>query len=244
MPSESRHRGHLWFAKDLRRWSPPGRAALATVRRAAAGRPDRRIIGTAGSATTVGAARKLRHARADHPRRRELGDPTVEEVIAGIGLRGHVRAAHPEHLATDVARTDRAMKPKPCSSTSAEADGGEEGLLRRSEPSHSRRGTGLFDVEPLLPTTFLGARERPDLTAHRRSTSAHLRAMNFYTRPAQFPRGGESLENVVDKVDSMNFARERPSPNPPPLTWGEGTELREPLAVRARTCVPQSPLPA
>lgn len=197
----------LWFAKDLRRlvrnqddrrWEPYDVQRLegATVG----------IIGYGGIGHAVGdrAAALGMHVLATR-RRLELGDPTLEEVIA--------QSAYVVMSAPLTPSTHRMMSRERIAAMRPEAvfinvgRGGtvDEEALVDALRNHRIRGAALdvFDAEPLPPEHPLWQLDNVLLSPHTadHTADAHVRAMSFFLENLRRHRSGESLENVVDKVE-------------------------------------------
>jgi phosphoglycerate dehydrogenase-like enzyme len=197
----------LWFAKELRRlmrnqearrWQPYDVERLEgqTVG----------IIGYGGIGRAVGhrAAALGMHVLPVR-RRRELGDPTLDEVLAqsryvvmcapltpstsGLMSRERIALLQPEAVFINVGRGGTVD---------------EEALVDALR--HQRiRGAALdvFDTEPLPPDHPLWQLDNVLLSPHTadHTADAHARAMSFFVENLRRFRAGDSLENVVDKVE-------------------------------------------
>lgn len=197
----------LWFAKELRRlmrnqdarrWQPyeVERLEGQTVG----------IIGYGGIGRAVGhRASALGMHVLPVRRRRELGDPTLDDVIAQsryvvmcapltpstyrMMSRERIAALQPEAVFINVGR-------------SGTVD--EDALIDALR--HQRiRGAALdvFDVEPLPPEHPFWQLDNVLISPHTadHTADAHPRAMSFFLENLRRFRAGESLENVVDKIE-------------------------------------------
>ncbi len=197
----------LWFAKDLRRlirnqnerrWEPYDVQRL-----------EGRTVGIIGYGGIGHAVARRAGALGMHVlttrRRRELGDPTIEEVI---GESHYVVMCVPL-----TPSTRRLMSRERIAAMKLEAvfinigRGGtvdEEALLDALR-NHRIRGAALdvFDVEPLPPEHPLWQLDNVLISPHTadHTDDAHERAMNFFIENLRRFRAGESLENVVDKIE-------------------------------------------
>jgi phosphoglycerate dehydrogenase-like enzyme len=197
----------LWFAKDLRRlvrnqderrWQPYD---VERLEGQTAG-----IIGYGGIGHAVARrAEALGMHVLTTRRRRELGDPAIEEVIAEshyvVMCTPLTPSTHglmsPERIAV--------MKPEAVFINIGRGGTVDEEALIDALRNHRIRGAALdvFDVEPLPPEHPLWQLDNVLISPHTadHTHDAHTRAMNFYLENLRRFRAGESLENVVDKVE-------------------------------------------
>lgn len=197
----------LWFAKDLRRlvrnqdqrrWEPYDVQRLE-------GRTVG-IIGYGGIGHAVGRrAEALGMRVVTTRRRRELGDPTVEEVIAESDYVVMSTPLTPSTWRLMSSERIAAMKPDAVFINVGRGGTVDEEALLDALRDRRIRGAALdvFDVEPLPPEHPLWELDNVLISPHTadHTEDAHLRAMNFYLENLRRFRGGESLENVVDKVE-------------------------------------------
>jgi phosphoglycerate dehydrogenase-like enzyme len=196
-----------WFAKDLhrlirnqheRRWEP------YTVERLE-GRTVG-IIGYGAIGHAVGArATALGMRLLTYTRRRELGDPTIEEVIAESDYVVMSTPLTPStHRLMSRARI-AAMKPDAVFINIGRGGTVDEEALVEALRDRRIRGAALdvFDTEPLPPEHPLWQLDNVLLSPHTadHTDDAHVRAMTFFMENLRRFRMGESLENVVDKVE-------------------------------------------
>lgn len=197
----------LWFAKDLRRlirnqndwrWEPYDVQRL-----------EGRTVGVIGYGGIGHAVARRAEALGMRVltirRRRELGDPTIEEVIAASDYVVMCTPLTPS--------TRRLMSRERIAGMKAEAvfinigRGGtvDEEALVDALRNHRIRGAALdvFDVEPLPPEHPLWQLDNVLISPHTadHTDDAHERAMNVFIENLRRFRAGESLENVVDKIE-------------------------------------------
>ena len=197
----------LWFAKDLRRmmrnqdarmWEP------YTVERIAG--KTVAIIGYGGIGRAIGdRAAALGMTVLPVRRRHELGDPTIDDVI---GDSDYVLMCAP--LTPDTYRLmsrERIARMKPTAvfinvGRGATAD---EDALVEALTNNRIRGAALdvFAVEPLPSDHPLWRLDNVLISPHTadRTSDSHARAMQFFLDNLRRFRAGESLQNVVDKVE-------------------------------------------
>ena len=197
----------LWFAKDLRRlvrnqdqrrWEPYD---VERLEGQTAG-----IIGYGGIGHAVGSrATALGMRVLTNRRRRELGDPTIEEVIAESH---YVVMSAPLTPSTHrLLSRERIALMKPHAVFINVGRGGtvDEEALIDALRNRRIRGAALdvFDVEPLPPEHPLWQLDNVLISPHTadHTADAHVRAMSFYIENLRRFRAGESLENIVDKVE-------------------------------------------
>lgn len=197
----------LWFAKDLRRlvrnqddrrWKPYD---VERLEGRTAG-----IIGYGGIGQAVARrAAALGMRVLTTRRRRELGDPSIEEVIAESH---YVVMCAPLTPSTHrLLSRDRIALMKPEAVFINVGRGGtvDEDALIEALRNHHIRGAALdvFDVEPLPPEHPLWQLDNVLISPHTadHTSDAHERSMNFFLENLRRFRAGESLENVVDKIE-------------------------------------------
>ncbi|MEA2465469.1 MAG: hypothetical protein QOJ98_3216 [Acidobacteriota bacterium] len=197
----------FWFAKDLRRllrnqdqrlWEPYDVERLE-------GRTVG-IIGYGGIGHAVASrAAALGMHVLTYRRRSELGDPSLEEVIAESD---YVVMCTPLTPAThQLLSRERIAAMKPGAVFINVGRGGtvDEEALIDALRNHRIRGAALdvFDAEPLPPHHPLWQLDNVLISPHTadHTADAHLRAMSFFIENLRRFRAGESLENVVDKVE-------------------------------------------
>jgi phosphoglycerate dehydrogenase-like enzyme len=197
----------LWFAKDLRRlirnqderrWQPYDVQRLEgqTVG----------IIGYGGIGHAVGRrAAALGMRVLTTRRRRELGDPTVEEVIAESHYVVMCTPLTPSTHRLMSRERIALMKPEAVFINIGRGRTVDEEALIDALQNNRIRGAALdvFDIEPLPPEHPLWQLDNVLISPHTadHTDDAHLRAMNFFLENLRRFRAGESLENVVDKIE-------------------------------------------
>lgn len=197
----------LWFAKDLRRltrnqeqrrWEP------YTVERLEGKCVG--IIGYGGIGHAAGRrAAALGMQVLPFRRTQELGDPSLVEVMSGSdyvvvslpltpGTRGLISR---EKLAV--------LKPSAVVINVGRGPTIDEPALLDALRNNRIRGAALdvFGTEPLPPEHPFWTLENVLLSPHTadHTADAHERAMRFFLENLRRFRGGESLENVVDKIE-------------------------------------------
>ncbi len=197
----------LWFAKDLRRmirnqdqrrWEP------FTVERL-----EERTVGIIGYGGVGEAAGRRAAALGMRVlpvrRRQELGESTIDEVIAQSDFvllctpltPGTYRLLSRERIA--------AMKPTAVLINLGRGATVDEEALVDALRSRRIRGAALdvFEVEPLPAAHPLWELDNVLISPHTadHTTDGHVRAMQFFTENLKRFRAGESLQNVVDKVE-------------------------------------------
>ncbi len=197
----------LWFAKDLRRlvrnqgerrWKPYD---VERVEGRTAG-----IIGYGGIGHAVARrAAPLGMRVLTTRRRRELGDPAIEEVIA----ESHyvVMCAPLTPSTRRLMSRERIALMKPVGVFINVGRGGtvdEEALIEALRDQRIRGAAlDVFDVEPLPPEHPLWQLDNVLISPHTadHTSDAHERSMSFFIENLRRFRAGESLENVIDKVE-------------------------------------------
>jgi phosphoglycerate dehydrogenase-like enzyme len=197
----------LWFAKDLRRLSRNQEARrwepydVERLEGRTAG-----IIGYGGIGHAVDRrATALGMRVLTTRRRRELGDPTIEEVIGQSDYLVMCAPLTPStHRLLSRARI-AAMKPEAVLINIGRGGTVDEDALLDALRNRRIRGAALdvFDVEPLPPDHPLWQLDNVLISPHSadHTDDAHARAMTFFIENLRRFRAGESLENVVDKVE-------------------------------------------
>jgi phosphoglycerate dehydrogenase-like enzyme len=197
----------LWFAKDLRRlirnqddrrWQPYD---VQRLEGQTAG-----IIGYGGIGHAVGRrAAALGMRVLTTRRRRELGDPTIEEVIAESNYVVMCTPLTPSTHRLMSRERIALMKPEAVFINIGRGRTVDEEALIDALRNHRIRGAALdvFDLEPLPPEHPLWELDNVLISPHTadHTDDAHLRAMNFFIENLRRFRAGESLENVVDKIE-------------------------------------------
>jgi phosphoglycerate dehydrogenase-like enzyme len=197
----------LWFAKDLRRlirnqdqrrWEPYDVERL-----------EGQTVGIIGYGGIGHAVARRAEALGMHVlttrRRRELGDPTLEEVIAESHYVVMCTPLTPSTHRLMSRERIAAMKPEAVFINIGRGGTVDEEALIEALRDHRVRGAALdvFDIEPLPPEHPLWQLDNVLISPHTadHTHDAHTRAMNFYIENLRRFRAGESLENVVDKVE-------------------------------------------
>jgi phosphoglycerate dehydrogenase-like enzyme len=197
----------LWFAKDLRRlirnqlerrWKPYDVQRL-----------EGRTVGIIGYGGIGHAVARRAAALGMHVlttrRRRELGDPTIEEVIAESHYVVMCAPLTPSTRRLMSRERLAAMKPEAVFINIGRGGTVDEEALLDALRSDRIRGAALdvFDVEPLPPEHPLWQLDNVLISPHTadHTDDAHERAMSFFIENLRRFRAGESLENVVDKVE-------------------------------------------
>jgi phosphoglycerate dehydrogenase-like enzyme len=197
----------LWFAKDLRRlirnqderrWQPYDVERL-----------EGQTVGIIGYGGIGHAVARRAEALGMHVlttrRRRELGDPAIEEVIAESRYVVMCTPLTPSTHRLMSRERIAAMKPEAVFINIGRGGTVDEDALLDALRNHRIRGAALdvFDVEPLPPEHPLWQLDNVLISPHTadHTDDAHARAMNFYIENLRRFRAGESLENVVDKVE-------------------------------------------
>ncbi|HEX8408872.1 MAG TPA: D-2-hydroxyacid dehydrogenase [Thermoanaerobaculia bacterium] len=197
----------LWFAKDLRRllrnqdarrWEPYD---VERLEGRTAG-----IIGYGGIGHAVGRrATALGMRVLTTRRRRELGDPTIEEVIADSDYVVMSTPLTPSTWRLMSRERIGRMKPEAVFVNVGRGGTVDEEALVDALRNNRIRGAALdvFDAEPLPPQHPLWELDNVLISPHTadHTADAHLRAMSFFLENLRHFRAGESLENVVDKVE-------------------------------------------
>ena len=197
----------LWFAKDLRRlmrnqeerrWEP------FTVERLEGKTIG--IIGYGGIGHAVGRRAAALGMRVLTVRRRQdFGDPTMEEVIAESD---YVAMCTPLTPATYRLMTRERIALMKASAVFINIGRGrtvDEEALVVALKGRRIRGAALdvFEAEPLPPGHPLWDLDNVLLSPHTadHTADAHVRAMHFFIENLRRFRAGESLENVIDKME-------------------------------------------
>ena len=197
----------LWFAKDLRRlarnqerrrWEP---YTLERLEGQTVG-----IIGYGGIGQAVGrrAAALGMHVLTVR-RRQEFGDPTMEEVIAQSDYVVMATPLTPASYRLMSRERIAVMKPSAVFVNIGRGRTVDEEALVEALREKRIRGAALdvFEVEPLAADHALWQLDNVLLSPHTADHTAdsHVRAMHFFLENLRRYRAGESLENVVDKVE-------------------------------------------
>ena len=197
----------LWFAKDLRRlvrnqerrrWEP---YTLERLEGQTVG-----IIGYGGIGQAVGrrAAALGMHVLTVR-RRQEFGDPTMEEVIAQSDYVVMATPLTPASYRLMSRERIAVMKPSAVFVNIGRGRTVDEEALVEALREKRIRGAALdvFEVEPLAADHPLWQLDNVLLSPHTADHTAdsHVRAMHFFLENLRRYRAGESLENVVDKVE-------------------------------------------
>lgn len=197
----------LWFAKDLRRlirnqfdrrWEPYDVQRL-----------EGRTVGIIGYGGIGHAVARRAEALGMHVlttrRRRELGDPTIEEVIAESHYVVMCAPLTPSTRRLLSRERIAVMKPEAVFINIGRGGTVDEEALIDALRNHRIRGAALdvFDAEPLPPGHPLWQLDNVLISPHTadHTDDAHERAMHFFIENLRRFRAGESLENVVDKVE-------------------------------------------
>jgi phosphoglycerate dehydrogenase-like enzyme len=197
----------LWFAKDLRRlirnqndrrWEPYDVQRL-----------EGRTVGIIGYGGIGHAVARRAAALGMHVlttrRRRELGDPTIEEVIAESHYVVMCVPLTPSTRRLMSRERIAAMKPEAVFINIGRGGTVDEETLLDALRNRRIRGAALdvFDVEPLPPEHPLWQLDNVLISPHTadHTDDAHERAMNFFIENLRRFRAGESLENIVDKIE-------------------------------------------
>jgi phosphoglycerate dehydrogenase-like enzyme len=197
----------LWFAKDLRRlirnqderrWEPYDVQRLEGRTAGIIG------YGGIGHAVERRAAALGMHVLTTR-RRRELGDPTIEEVIAQSHYLVMCTPLTPSSVRLLSRQRIALMSPEAVFINIGRGGTIDEEALVDALRNHRIRGAALdvFDVEPLPADHPLWQLDNVLISPHTadHTDDAHLRAMNFFLENLRRFRAGESLENVVDKIE-------------------------------------------
>jgi phosphoglycerate dehydrogenase-like enzyme len=197
----------LWFAKDLRRlvrnqderrWEPYDVERLegATVG----------IVGHGGIGQAVG-RRALALGMNVLPvrRRQEFTDPTLEDVIAQSDYLVMSTPLTPSTHRLLSRERIALMKPRSVLINVGRAATVDEDALVDALREERVRGAALdvFLTEPLSPDHPFWTMQNVLLSPHcaDHTADAHERAMQFYLENLRRFRSGDSLENIVDKVE-------------------------------------------
>ncbi len=197
----------LWFAKDLRRlarnqearrWEP------YTVERL-----EGQTVGIIGYGGIGHAVARRCTALGMHVlpirRRQELGDPTIEEVLAQSDFVVMCAPLTPSTYRLMSQGRIAAMKPAAVFINIGRGGTVDEAALVDALREHRIRGAALdvFEAEPLPPDHPLWQLDNVLISPHTadHTHDSHTRAMHFFLENLRRFRAGESLENVVDKVE-------------------------------------------
>lgn len=197
----------LWFAKDLRRlvrnqaaqqWEP------FTVERLE-GRIVG-IIGYGGIGRAVGArATALGMRVIGVGRRQELGEPTIDDALRQSDYVVLSTPLTPRSYQLISRERIALMKPTAVFINVGRGATVDEEALIEALREGRIRGAALdvFRTEPLPPDHPLWQLDNVLLSPHTadHTDDAHVRAMQFFVENLRRFRAGESLENVVDKIE-------------------------------------------
>jgi phosphoglycerate dehydrogenase-like enzyme len=197
----------LWFAKDLRRmirnqdarrWEP---YAVERIEGQTVG-----IIGYGGVGEAVGRRALALGMRVLPVRRRqEFGEPTVDEVIAQSDFIVMSTPLTPATYRLMSRERIAAMKPHAVFINLGRGTTVDEEALADALRNKSIRGAALdvFEVEPLPIAHPLWQLDNVLISPHTadHTEDSHLRAMQFFVENLKRFRAGESLQNVVDKLE-------------------------------------------
>lgn len=197
----------LWFARDLRRlirnhdehrWEP------YTVERLEGKTVG--IIGYGGIGQAVGRrAAALGMHVLPLRRRQEFGDPTLEDLLAESDYLVMSAPLTPRTHGLMSAARIGLMKPEAVFINIGRGATVDEKALVDALRNRRIRGAALdvFAVEPLPSSHPLWQLENVLISPHSADHTAdsHVRAMHFFLENLRRFRAGESLENVVDKVE-------------------------------------------
>ena len=197
----------LWFAKDLRRmirnqdarrWKP---YTVERLEGRTAG-----IIGYGGIGEAVGRrATALGMNIVPVRRRQDLYEPTIDDAIAQSDYLVVSTPLTPATYRLVSRERIAAMKPHAVLINIGRGPTVDEEALIDALRDKRIRGAALdvFEVEPLSPSHPLWQLDNVLISPHTadHTADAHVRAMQFFLENLKRFRAGESLENVVDKVE-------------------------------------------
>jgi len=197
----------LWFAKDLRRlvrnqdarlWEP------YTVERLAGKTVG--IIGYGGIGRAVGArATALGMRVIGVGRRQKLGEPTIDDAIEQSDYVVLSAPLTPQTYRLLSRERIARMKPAAVFINIGRGKSVDEEALVEALEGGRIRGAALdvFETEPLPPDHPLWRLENVLISPHTadRTSDSHTRPMQFFLENLRRFRAGESLENVVDKIE-------------------------------------------
>lgn len=197
----------LWFAKDLRRLAKNQDAAAwepFTVERLAGKTVG--IIGYGGIGRAVAdRAAALGTRILGVGRRQGFGDPTIDDVLPQADYAVLSVPLTPRTYRLLSRERIALMKPSAVFINIGRGKTVDEAALVEALANRRIRGAALdvFETEPLPPDHPLWRLENVLLSPHTadRTSDSHLRAMQFFIENLRRFRAGESLENVVDKVE-------------------------------------------
>lgn len=197
----------LWFAKDVRRMSRNQAARTwepFTVERLAGKTAG--IIGYGGIGRAIGSrAAALGMRVLGVGRRQEFGEPKIDDVVAQADYVVMSTPLTPRTYRL-LSRTRIAMmKPSAVFINVGRGKTVDEDALVEALREKRIRGAALdvFESEPLPPEHPLWQLENVLISPHTadRTSDSHVRAMQFFLENLRRFRAGESLENVVDKLE-------------------------------------------
>jgi phosphoglycerate dehydrogenase-like enzyme len=197
----------LWFAKDLRRlarnhaghrWEP---YTVERLEGRTAG-----IVGYGGVGQAVGRRVAALGMHVLPVRRlQEFGEPTIDEVIAQSDYVVLSAPLTPRTWRLISRERIAAMKPSAVFINVGRGATVDEQALIEALRERRIRGAALdvFDTEPLPTDHPLWSLDNVLVSPHTadHTSDSHARAMQFFLENLRRFRGGESLENVVDKVE-------------------------------------------
>ena len=197
----------LWFARDLRRlvrnhearrWEP---YTVERLEGKVAG-----IIGYGAIGQAVGRRAAALDMRVVGVRRRqEIGEPTVDDVVSEADYLVLSLPLTPQTFRLISSRRLAAMRPTAVLINIGRGATVEEPALVAALQERRIRGAALdvYETEPLPAGHPLWTLDNVLLSPHSadRTADSHERAMQFFIENLRRFRAGESLENVVDKVE-------------------------------------------
>lgn len=197
----------LWFAKDLRRMTRNQEARAwepFTIERLA-GRTAG-IIGYGGIGRAIGSrAAALGMRVLGVGRRQEFGDPTIEDAVAQADYVVMSTPLTPRTYRLLSRARIAMMKPSAVFINVGRGRTVDEDALVDALREKRIRGAALdvFETEPLPPEHPLWQLDNVLISPHTadRTSDSHVRAMQFFLENLRRFRAGESLENVVDKLE-------------------------------------------
>jgi phosphoglycerate dehydrogenase-like enzyme len=197
----------LWFAKDLRRMSRNQERRVwepFTVERL-----EGQTVGIIGYGAVGAAVGRRATALGMNVlairRRQELGDPTIDDAIAESDYVVLSAPLTPQTYRLLSRERIAAMKEHAVLINIGRGATVDEEALVDALRAHRIRGAALdvFESEPLPPDHPLWTLDNVLISPHTadRTADSHARAMQFFLENLRRFRGGDSLENVVDKAE-------------------------------------------